>query len=454
MMNTDVANSKRGLKLNVKLVCQAITTVAFTTVSLIFNMSVQANAVQAATSEAPASFQLPNLTGPYQVGTTSYNFVDPERNDIYAPNQTDKRELMVQVFYPGIVEPGATNAPYLSDTVARLYAPALGLNSNDFVKTVSAVKQNAFSGVALDKTQESYPIVLFSPGFGALPESYSFQASELASHGYIVASISHTYDAFVTAFEDGRIVPQSPIFSTAPSVSELIKLINQNVDIRAADARFLLNQLEQVNANDPKSLLAGHLDLNNVGIFGHSLGGATAALAMQSDPRFKAGLNMDGTLFGNIIQDGLNRPFMLMNSENATNIDPTRQPFYDNLKNDAYNLTIKGTEHYNFSDLPLLLPLMETYSPQSAAGLKSTLGSINGTRGAQVINDYTTAFFNKYLKNQNQPLLSGASSDYPEVQFVARYATPTSIPEPSGAVGLITFFGVSFLSIRSYKHEN
>lgn len=448
MSTTGAAKLKRGLKLNLKLFTKTVATVVFTT-GVIFNMSEKANALFTPSDSTKASLQLPNLTGSYQVGTTSYTFIDTQRNDIYAPNQTDKRELMVRVFYPGIVEPGATNAPYLSDTVARLYAPALGLNGDDLVKTISTVEQNVYSQVALNKTQKSYPVLLFSHGFGALPESYSFQASELASHGYVVASISHTYDAFVTAFEDGRIVPQSGIFSTEKSVPELMKLINQNVNVRAADASFVLNQLEQINANDPLGLFTGNLDLNNVGIFGHSLGGATAATSMQNDSRFKAGLNMDGTLFGSVIQDGLNRPFMLMNSQNAEKIDLTRQPFYDNLKNDAYNLTINGTEHFNFTDLPLILPFIEVNSPQAAAQLKTTLGSIDGARGAKVINDYSIAFFNKYLKNQNQPLLDGASSQYPEVQFRARYATRTSIPEPNSIIGLIAIFGVSFLSRKS-----
>lgn len=69
-------------------------------------------------------------------------------------------------------------------------------------------------------------------------------------------------------------------------------------------------------------------------------------------------------------------------------------------------------------------------------------------RGAKVINNYTITFFKKYLKNQPEPLLNGASSDYPEIQFSARYITPTSVPEPSGVIGLITFFGASFLSIK------
>lgn len=446
MKNTATKNLKLKPEFNVSLLWQAVTTVVFAT-TVVFNIPVKANAVVVGTSQESPTLQLPNLTGPYQVGTTSYNFVDTKRNDIYSPNQTDKRELAVRVFYPGILQPGATTAPYLPDTVAQLYGPALGLPPADFVKTVSAVQQNAFKGATLNTAQSSYPVLLFSPGFGALPESYSFQAAELASQGYIVASISHTYDTLVTAFEDGRIVTQSPVFNTA-SVPELINLINQDLDVRAKDAQFVLDELEQVNKSDPKGLFTGYLDLNQVGIYGHSLGGATAALAMQTDSRFKAGLNMDGTLFGSVIQNGLNKPFMLMNSENANQIDPTRRPFYESLKNDAYNLTINGTQHYNFTDLPLLLPYIEAYSPQAAAGLLTTVGSIDGVRGAKVINDYTTAFFNKYLKNQPEPLLNGASSDYPEVQFSARYVTPTSVPEPSGVIGLITFFGASFLSIK------
>lgn len=409
-------------------------------------------AALAAAADIPPSFQLPELTGPYQVGTTSYDFVDSSRNDIYAPNPTDKRELMVQVFYPGTKEPGAIPAAYLEDSVARASAPSFGVPPDNFVNLVHSFHTHAFSGTPISTVSSSYPVLLFSHGFNTLPQLYTLQAEELASHGYIVANITHTYDSPVTKFPDGRIALQAPIFNKVfsdPESPETINIIGKDIDVRAADARFVLNELEHLNASDPQSLLTGHLDLNRVGIFGHSLGGATAAEAMLLDSRFKAGIEMDGTLLGDAVKDGLQQPFMLINSD-LVSLDPRRQSFYEKLKNDAYNLTIKGTQHLSYTDLPLLFPLVETYySPQLAAELKNAnFGLINAKRGAKIIDDYTLAFFDKYLNSQNSPLLNAPNPNYPEVQFSSRYSTPTEVPEPSGSLWLLAFAGCGLLFKR------
>jgi predicted dienelactone hydrolase len=136
----------------------------------------------------------------------------------------------------------------------------------------------------------------FSHGFGGLPENYSSLAEELASNGYIVASISHTYDASLTVFPDGRSVRQASVLAAESSLdTETVNHLDQeDVNIRVDDARFVLNELTNLNADDPQNLLTGHLDLNRVGIFGHSMGGNTVVQAMLLDSRFKAGLDLDG----------------------------------------------------------------------------------------------------------------------------------------------------------------
>lgn len=408
-------------------------------VGVICSLGVTAALAEAA--DTPPSLQLPALTGPYQVGKTSYDFADPSRPEIYTADPTDKRELMVYVWYPSNAVPGAKPAPYLENAVVQALTSNAGLSPDDFVNLVYSIQTHAISGAAVSTAQCRYPILIFSPGFGVLPEVYTSQAEELASHGYIIASISHTYDSLVTEFPDGRIALQSSLLG-----SDNQQVLKQDVDIRAADARFVLNQLEHLNANDPQGLFTGHLELNRVGIFGHSLGGTTVVNAMLLDRRFKAGLAMDGssqlynTLFGNRVKNSLNRPFMLINSEQfstLSSIGPATESFYENrLKNDAYNLTIKGTAHGNFEDGPLLIQPLSAYSQKLADQLKDAfdaIGPIEGKRGAQIIDDYTLAFFDKYFKNQNLSLLNSPDPDYPEVQFSSRHVTNFVLPQPPAA---------------------
>ena len=373
---------------------------------------------------------LPKPSGDYSVGTTSYYFTDPEREEIYTFIPDDNRELMVRVWYPSEKVSGGKRARYLNESLTG--AIVFGWSTNSIVNAPVA------------RTESNYPVLLFSHGFGSLPEFNTINAEELASEGYVVVSINHTYDSSVSVFPDGRVVTQSPVFkiviedqlealrdSQAVMSSKALELLKQSVGVRAQDAQFVLNKLEDINSEDPLGLLTGKLDLDRVGILGHSLGGATAAQTLLQDERFKAGINLDGGLFINGVDKSLSQPFMFMNNEvfgTGNTLDPRlqdfvklQQSFFQNLQSDGYEVTIRGTGHYYFSDLPLMLKeLKDTGLPLDelenliAADNSNNPNPMDPERAMQIINDYIVAFFNRYLKNQESPLLR-ASSPYPEV---------------------------------------
>ena len=76
---------------------------------------------------------------------------------------------------------------------------------------------------------------------------------------------------------------------------------------------FVLNELEKLNKNDRKNLFINRMDLNQIGMFGHSYGGATAVQMLMKDDRIKAAVNMDGTLYGEKIEEtGVEKPLMIL----------------------------------------------------------------------------------------------------------------------------------------------
>lgn len=152
-----------------------------------------------------------------------------------------------------------------------------------------------------------------------------------------------------------------------------------------------------------------------MGIYGHSLGGATAAEAMLSDPRLMGGVNLDGTFFGSVIDRGLDKPFMIMAHEGKNlTTDPSWGALWPKLKGFRRGFMLGGSTHGTFTDLAVaadLIGLRAEFPAQTAA----LLGSIDGRRALQVIATYTSRFFDVVLKGKKSELLDRSSMEFPEV---------------------------------------
>ncbi|KAF5011389.1 hypothetical protein F66182_15367, partial [Fusarium sp. NRRL 66182] len=134
--------------------------------------------------------------------------------------------------------------------------------------------------------EPNYPLVLFSPGLGNSRLLYSAIAQQLSSTGYIVVTIDHTYDADIVTFP-GNVTILAANITTDAQVEDDLK-------VRVEDVSFILDQLQRPSIIS--RLIPGRtcgLDTSKVGIYGHSLGGATAAEAMLSDSRLIGGINLD-----------------------------------------------------------------------------------------------------------------------------------------------------------------
>jgi hypothetical protein len=189
-----------------------------------------------------------------------------------------------------------------------------------------------------------------------------------------------------------------------------------DLNIRVRDVSFVLNQLRRPSIIS--KLIRGRtcgLDTSKVGIYGHSLGGATAAEAMLSDSRLKGGINIDGSFFGSVINRGLDRPFMIMGHEGKNlTTDATWGALWPKLKGIRRRFMLNGSTHGTFTDLAQaadIIGLREEFPTQAAA----LLGSIEGVRALQVIATYTSRFFDFVLKGKKIDLLDMSNMEFPEV---------------------------------------
>jgi dienelactone hydrolase len=197
--------------------------------------------------------------------------------------------------------------------------------------------------------------------------------------------------------------------------------------VRAADTRFVLDQLTALdsglspdvdNARLPRGI-AGALDLSRVGMFGWSDGGATAAAAMRDDPRIIAGVSMDGSFYGSVPTDGLDRPFLLLSSENHNrDNDPSWATFWAHLRSWKVDLKLLGTQHGSFSDEQVLLPQAAGVLGIPAGQVAHVVGTINPDRAVTIERLYLSAFFDQQLRQRHSRLLAGPSARFPEVKFV------------------------------------
>ena len=358
---------------------------------------------------------IPLPSGPYQVGTRIYELTDPSRKEIYS-GKDESRRFMIQVWYPSEVSASDERAPWMTN--ADIFAPAIATYIDMppfFLNHLALVKMPAYRESKIIPSSTAYPLILFSHGWNGFNAQNSGQAIQLASHGYIVVGIQHTYGAVITVFPDRTIAKNNP--SALPDgkpTEEYEAAAHILSDQWAGDMGFTLDFLDLQN-NDTASPFHTLLDLSNVGVYGHSTGGGAAIEFCGKDSLCKAVLGMDPFMRPvsyKVIENGLSQPSFFMFSQRwADDLDSRNnelfREFIPNVKQSFGVITINGTAHYDFTDIPLLSPL----APQ--LGLK---GPINGKQVLTIVNDYLLSFFNMTLKGETTNLFNGQNTKYSEVR--------------------------------------
>jgi len=354
-------------------------------------------------------FRLPAPTGPYLIGTKILHLVNDHPLDPSASAGSDgKRELMIQVWYPAAPSK-APRAPYrkLSETTL--------LSSYQAVLPTHARWNAPFAA-----NNEAFPVLLLNPAWNGRRTYYMYLVEDLVSHGYVVVGIDHTGNSGPTAFPDGHV--SEPIPDPAWDWSILsYEAVNaygaRYLEIQVNDDRFTLDQLQQFN-QQPSNWLYHHLDMDRVGAFGHSFGGAVAAEDCLEDSRFKSALNMDGSFWGPVQKTGLAKPVMTIEEEDGQftpeqlldRSNQTSQLLYLSdmamMRNsNGYRIIVRGSTHSSYSDRSLFSPF-KRYSGE---------GPTPAIREYTILRQYVLAFFDKTLRGEDPTLLNGKDHPYPEV---------------------------------------
>lgn len=337
------------------------------------------------------SYQPIEPTGSYEVATARCTVIDESREETYAKAGA-KRNVTMDFWYPD-VEVGEEN--------------------------------------------QQFPLVVFSHGAFGIGNSNRSTYEELASHGYVVCSLEHPYHSFVSKQTNGKSVYVNFAFLKEAvnasngeySEEENYEITQKWLKIRTGDMNLALNtilegvnqinaktmkgeQYKEASSSDSKSRteqmqnVYSLIDKNKIGVFGHSLGGATAATIGRERKDIDAVIVIDGTMFGEIIgvvegKEQLNQtpyPVPILNIYNESHYTEalTVKDTYANMvatdyAKDARYTVIKDSEHMNFTDLPL-------FSPFLAKQLGT--GKIDVKHCIKKMNEIVLTYFDYYLKGE------------------------------------------------------
>ncbi|MFG3259538.1 hydrolase [Streptomyces sp. NPDC048172] len=397
----------------------AAAAVSFTTTS-----GWSSGAATAAGRGAGVRVRLPAPTGPYPVGTTELRLVDRARRDPWVPSRP-YRELMVSVWYPALRTGGHPRAPHMRPEAAARFSTdrAPGLGVPDGTVDWAATRTHAHEDAPPDPRRGRLPVLVYAAGAGDPRTWGTVLVEEMASRGYLVITVDHTYESPAVRFPDGRVLDNAPLMKAMEEAQKndtVVELLGKLLRVRTADSRFVLDRLDALPHG-----LSRLADPRRVGFFGQSAGGVASAQAMYEDGRIAAGINLDGTLELNqepqgtnllpVARHGLDRPLLLMGRAGSDRrTEPSWRAFWSHTKGWHGNLTLRDSKHQSYTDLQSLLP--QAGLPEKT--VRKELGTVDPARATAAKRAYVASFFDHWLRGDDDRLLDGPSPRFPEIEFV------------------------------------
>lgn len=376
-------------------------------------------AVTLSLAASAQAVEFPRPTGRNAVGRMVIQVKDDDRPETWTEDPEDARQINLTVWYPAKPVAEAETAPYAA-VIGDKMPPMLALENARAKKL--KIYSLAGSPPPAD-IPEKFPVLFFSPGADMSPFGYASITEELASHGFVVVGLDHVYEGKGQVLTNGTVVEPladklRPKLTGDGAAQAHHDFYQKRLDIRAADVRSAMPILKMMNSRGPDAKFYRRLDLDRIGIFGHSIGGVASGQAAMQMKEIKAVANLDG-LFAGLpfpAQEGksdLKQPFLYIgkplnlsaSDEQLKQWNVTREEYergaqlqlerntaaLKSIPGGAFRVTIPGAFHSDFSDEPYLKG-----NPEDAERREAV---------TQITRDYLRAFFSKHLMGRDPSFL-------------------------------------------------
>jgi dienelactone hydrolase len=377
----------------------------------------------------PSAFELPPPTGAAAVGTTRWVVTDASRRDAFDPGRP--REIEVIAWYPAAARRSSSPpAPYLRAGLDSVRSFASRLGRADLLDDLAQVRTHAMLDAPPVSTVATLPFLIFNHGYTGPAEASTNLLEDLASHGFAVLSVVHSYEASAARLGDGRVVTildakgklRAPIqqvldewqtedarmadVTNARDREEQLRILraylgglhrtSEALKRWVDDVRAVVDDLPRVSDGAARRV-AQRLDATRFGVFGHSMGGVTAGEFCLDEKRCAAALNLDGIpQYGSMIDRELKRPFLMVYSARPGRLGAS-DAIYQRSALPYYRVDVEGTLHVDFSDMTFWPLLRE----------RQITGPLDPARTSDATRAVVREFFEQELLGRPSALLSG-----------------------------------------------
>lgn len=350
------------------------------------------------------SIKIPEyITGPYAVGTENFTIVDQERTEILGPGE-GPRKIAVRMYYPTDKAnvSGLEKADIFTERKLQGLSKAFHFNAKKIDSDL--LKGDYYEGVAHVENQK-FPLIIYNHGYNAYVEANTFLCCEMASNGYIVASVGHAHEAVANEYEDGTydmydkkinkmmydsviktLIAQGKVLKAKGTPEELFEKFDA---FQKKHCRYIMGRVTEWAKDtmcviaELKSRYVEWIDFSKgIGATGHSMGGATAYYLCHHEEEFACGINIDGGLFGEYNGMVMKKPFLQICCKENYNVE-TRPLFGTEAPVEIE--IFESMKHIGFTDAKFFIPL------------KMVVGKMDAMEMYERLSKLHLDFFGKYL---------------------------------------------------------